>query len=78
MGEIAGLQIMTDTSAASVAYGHGVYKMGSGEGNLLFFSMGGGHLIASLETIDDGIREFKATAGDAHLGGEGFDNRLVS
>ena len=39
--------------------------------------MGGGTFDVSLLTIEDGIFEVKATAGDTHLGGEDFDNRLV-
>jgi heat shock protein 1/8 len=80
-GEIAGLQvlrIMTETSAAAFTYGHSAYKMGSGERNILIFDLGGGHLSVCLVTIDDGVLDVKAAAGDAHLGGEDFDNRLVS
>ena len=40
--------------------------------------MGGGTFDVSLLTIDGGIFEVKATAGDTHLGGEDFDNRLVN
>ncbi|OLQ05430.1 Heat shock 70 kDa protein [Symbiodinium microadriaticum] len=39
--------------------------------------MGGGTFDVSLLTIEDGIFEVKATAGDTHLGGEDFDNRVV-
>ena len=39
--------------------------------------MGGGTFDVSLLTIDDGVFEVKATAGDTHLGGEDFDNKLV-
>ena len=39
--------------------------------------MGGGTFDVSLLTLDDGIFEVKATAGDTHLGGEDFDNTLV-
>lgn len=44
---------------------------------MLIFDLGGGTFDVSLLTIDDGIFEVKATAGDTHLGGEDFDNRLV-
>ena len=40
--------------------------------------MGGGTFDVSLLAIDEGIFEVKATAGDTHLGGEDFDNRLVN
>jgi len=44
--------------------------------NVLIFDLGGTFDV-SLLTIDDGIFEVKATAGDTHLGGEDFDNRMV-
>ncbi|KAI5939191.1 Heat shock 70 kDa protein 1B [Manis javanica] len=49
-----------------------------GERNVLIFDLGGGTFDVSILTIDDGIFEVKATAGDTHLGGEDFDNRLVN
>merc|ERR1712054_247993 len=52
--------------------------MGSAERNVLIFDLGGGTFDVSLLTIEDGIFEVKATAGDTHLGGEDFDNRLVN
>ena len=42
------------------------------------FDLGGGTFDVSLLTIGGGIFEVKATAGDTHLGGEDFDNRLVN
>merc|ERR1719180_560434 len=45
--------------------------------NVLIYDMGGGTFDVSLLTIEDGIFEVKATAGDTHLGGEDFDNRVV-
>jgi L1 cell adhesion molecule like protein len=45
---------------------------------VLIFDLGGGTFDVSLLTIDDGIFEVKATAGDTHLGGEDFDNRMVN
>jgi L1 cell adhesion molecule like protein len=50
----------------------------TGERNVLIFDLGGGTFDVSLLSIDDGIFEVKATAGDTHLGGEDFDNRLVN
>ena len=47
------------------------------EKNVLIFDLGGGTFDVSLLTIEEGIFEVKATAGDTHLGGEDFDNRLV-
>jgi len=48
-----------------------------GERNVLIFDLGGGTFDVSLLTIEEGIFEVKATAGDTHLGGEDFDNRMV-
>merc|ERR1711939_827388 len=56
---------------------NGLDKKGSGERNVLIYDMGGGTFDVSLLTIEDGIFEVKATAGDTHLGGEDFDNRVV-
>lgn len=52
-------------------------KIGAGERNVLVFDLGGGTFDVSLLTIDDGVFEVRATAGDTHLGGEDFDNKLV-
>ncbi|CAE8644213.1 unnamed protein product [Polarella glacialis] len=52
-------------------------RKGTGSKNVLIFDLGGGTFDVSLLTIDDGIFEVKATAGDTHLGGEDFDNRVV-
>merc|ERR1712054_197204 len=62
--------------AGAIAYG--LDKKSSGETNVLIFDLGGGTFDVSLLTIDDGIFEVKATAGDTHLGGEDFDNRMVN
>ena len=78
-GVIAGLnvlRIINEPTAAAIAYG--LDKKGAGEQNVLIFDLGGGTFDVSLLTIEDGIFEVKATAGDTHLGGEDFDNRLVS
>ncbi|KAK9895666.1 heat shock protein 70 [Cystobasidium minutum MCA 4210] len=79
-GTIAGLQVLriiNEPTAAAIAYG--LDKKGdSGEKNVLIFDLGGGTFDVSLLTIEEGIFEVKATAGDTHLGGEDFDNRLVT
>jgi len=78
-GLIAGLnvlRIINEPTAAAIAYG--LDKKGQGERNVLIFDLGGGTFDVSLLTIEDGIFEVKATAGDTHLGGEDFDNRLVN
>ena len=52
-------------------------KGNSQESNVLIFDLGGGTFDVSILTIEDGIFEVKSTAGDTHLGGEDFDNRMV-
>merc|ERR1712213_195165 len=52
-------------------------KKGSNECNVLIFDLGGGTFDVSILTIEEGIFEVKSTAGDTHLGGEDFDNRMV-
>jgi heat shock protein 1/8 len=78
-GTIAGLdviRIINEPTAAAIAYG--LDKKEEGERNVLIFDLGGGTFDVTLLTIDGGIFEVKATAGDTHLGGEDFDNRLVN
>jgi len=78
-GLIAGLnvlRIINEPTAAAIAYG--LDKKTAGERNVLIFDLGGGTFDVSLLTIEEGIFEVKATAGDTHLGGEDFDNRLVN
>merc|ERR1711988_949390 len=68
------LRIINEPTAAAIAYG--LDKKGD-EKNVLIFDLGGGTFDVSLLTIEEGIFEVKATAGDTHLGGEDFDNRMV-
>jgi L1 cell adhesion molecule like protein len=78
-GMIAGLnvlRIINEPTAAAIAYG--LDKKGQGERNVLIFDLGGGTFDVSVLTIEDGIFEVKSTAGDTHLGGEDFDNRMVN
>lgn len=82
-GTIAGLnvsRIINEPTAAAIAYGLDRKADGqtSRERNVLIFDLGGGTFDVSLLTIEDGIFEVKATAGDTHLGGEDFDNRMVN
>lgn len=81
-GRIAGLnvlRIINEPTAAAIAYGlnkrdeHGAQE----ETNVLIFDLGGGTFDVSILSIEDGIFEVRATAGDTHLGGEDFDNRLL-
>jgi heat shock 70kDa protein 1/2/6/8 len=82
-GTIAGLnvsRIINEPTAAAIAYGLDRKAGGDTqkERNVLIFDLGGGTFDVSLLTIEDGIFEVKATAGDTHLGGEDFDNRVVT
>lgn len=70
------LRIINEPTAAAIAYG--LDKKGSKESNVLIFDLGGGTFDVSILTIEDGIFEVKSTAGDTHLGGEDFDNRMVN
>lgn len=77
-GAIAGinvLRIINEPTAAAIAYG--LDKKAKGEEYVLIFDLGGGTFDVSLLAIEDGVFEVKATAGDTHLGGEDFDNKLV-
>merc|ERR1711990_1129889 len=79
-GVISGLnvlRIINEPTAAAIAYGLDK-KKGSSEQNVLIFDLGGGTFDVSILTIEDGIFEVKSSAGDTHLGGEDFDNRLVN
>ncbi|GAB4813649.1 hypothetical protein N2152v2_000695 [Parachlorella kessleri] len=80
-GVIAGLEVMriiNEPTAAAIAYGLDKKGSSTKEQNVLIFDLGGGTFDVSLLTIEEGIFEVKATAGDTHLGGEDFDNRLVN
>ena len=77
-GTISGLnvlRIINEPTAAAIAYG--LDRLGSKSQNVLIFDCGGGTHDLSVLTIDDGVFEVLATAGDTHLGGEDFDNALV-
>ncbi|KAF8767990.1 Heat shock protein 70 B2 like protein [Argiope bruennichi] len=79
-GKIAGLnvlRIINEPTAAALAYG--LDKNLQGEKNVLIFDLGGGTFDVSILTIDEGsLFEVRSTAGDTHLGGEDFDNRMVA
>jgi len=78
-GVISGLnvlRIINEPTAAAIAYGLDK-KKGAAECNVLIFDLGGGTFDVSILTIEEGIFEVKSTAGDTHLGGEDFDNRMV-
>ncbi|KAF8637742.1 hypothetical protein AX17_002601 [Amanita inopinata Kibby_2008] len=76
-GTIAGLnvlRIINEPTAAAIAYG---LNKKQGESQIIVYDLGGGTFDVSLLSIDDGVFEVMATAGDTHLGGEDFDNRVM-
>lgn len=78
-GTIAGLnvlRIINEPTAAAIAYG--LDKKVGKERNVLIFDLGGGTFDVSILSIEEGVFEVKSTAGDTHLGGEDFDNRMVN
>lgn len=77
-GTIAGLTVLrtiNEPTAAAIAYG--LNQKTNGEKNVLVYDLGGGTFDVTLLSIEDGVFEVKATAGDTHLGGEDFDQRLM-
>lgn len=77
-GTIAGLNVLrviNEPTAAAIAYG--LDKKKDKEQNIIIFDFGGGTFDVSLLSIEDGVFEVKATAGDTHLGGEDIDNVMV-
>ncbi|GAU21225.1 hypothetical protein TSUD_11430 [Trifolium subterraneum] len=80
-GTIAGLnviRILNESTAAAMAYGLDKRSNCVGEQNIFIFDLGGGTFDVSLITIEDEVFHVKATAGNTHLGGEDFDNRMVN
>ncbi|CAL5184224.1 unnamed protein product [Lathyrus oleraceus] len=79
-GVIAGLnvmRVMNEPTAAAVAYGLDKRTDYDGERNIFVFDLGGGTFDVSLLSIKGNVFKVKATAGNTHLGGEDFDNRMV-
>lgn len=79
-GSIAGLsvkRIINEPTAAAIAYGLNKNAHERDETNILIFDLGGGTFDVSILTLEEGVFEVKATAGNTHLGGEDFDNKLV-
>ena len=68
------LRIVNEPTAAAMAYG---LDKGKGERKIVVFDLGGGTFDVSLLSIEDGVFEVLATAGDTHLGGEDFDQRVI-
>jgi len=76
-GEIAGLKvlrILNEPTAAALAYG--LDK--KAEEKILVFDLGGGTFDVSILDVGEGVFQVEATAGDSHLGGDDFDNAIVT
>ncbi|EJF59775.1 HSP70-domain-containing protein [Dichomitus squalens LYAD-421 SS1] len=77
-GTMAGLNVLrvfNETSACAIGYSVD-YRITS-ERHILIFDLGGGSLSVSLITVEEGVFWVNSHAGDAHQGGEDFDDRLV-
>jgi molecular chaperone DnaK len=75
-GQIAGLEVLriiNEPTAASLAYGLDKKKTET----ILVWDLGGGTFDVSILEVGDGVFEVKATAGDTHLGGDDYDQRVV-
>lgn len=75
-GRIAGLEVMriiNEPTASALAYG--IDK--ENDATVLVYDLGGGTFDVSILTLGDGVFEVKATAGNNHLGGDDFDNRII-
>jgi L1 cell adhesion molecule like protein len=80
-GAIAGLnviRIINEPTAAAIAYGLDKRSGCVGKRNIFVFDLGGGTFDVSILTINGDVYEVKATAGNTHLGGEDFDNRMLN
>ncbi|KAK9480144.1 heat shock protein 70 family [Lipomyces japonicus] len=77
-GTISGLEVLrivNEPTAAAIAYG---LDKKEGERQIIVYDLGGGTFDVSLLSIESGVFEVLATAGDTHLGGEDFDQRIIS
>jgi molecular chaperone DnaK len=77
-GEIAGLKverIINEPTAAALAYG---LDKKNTDSKILVFDCGGGTHDVSVLEIGDGVFEVKSTDGDTHLGGDDFDNAIIT
>ena len=81
-GTISGLNVLRiihEPTAAAIAYGVDLeLEVGAEPRNILVFDLGGGSFDVSILTLENGIFDVRAVAGDTHLGGEDFDSRMVS
>ena len=79
-GEIAGLNVLrllTEPTAAAVAYGIDTKKQKKGEEKIVVYDLGGGTFDVSVLRLDGGIFEVLSTSGDTHLGGQDFVEKMV-
>lgn len=77
-GEIAGLKverIINEPTAAALAYG---LDKGTGDKKIAVYDLGGGTFDISILELGDGVFEVLSTNGDTHLGGDDFDNVIIS
>ena len=78
-GKIAGLEVLRIINEpTAAALGYGVDKVKDKSKRIAVYDLGGGTFDVSVLEMDDGVFEVKATNGDTHLGGEDFDNRIIS
>jgi molecular chaperone DnaK (HSP70) len=70
--------VINEPTAAALAYGMGVGAGNDKEVSILVFDLGGGTFDVSVLVLDEGVFEVKAVAGDTHLGGEDFDQRVMN
>ena len=68
------MRVVNEPTAAALAYG---LDKGDAEKNIIVYDLGGGTFDVSLLSVEEGVFEVRATAGDTHLGGEDFDQRVM-
>ena len=77
-GKIAGLEvkrIINEPTAASLAYGLDKKEQ---DQTIIVYDLGGGTFDVSVLDLGDGVFEVKSSAGDTHLGGDDFDQRIIN
>lgn len=71
------IRVLNEPTAAALAYGLDQRYPADHEAKIIVYDLGGGTFDVSLLSIEDQVFEVLATAGDTHLGGEDFDNRVI-
>ncbi|MAK53749.1 MAG: molecular chaperone DnaK [Actinomycetota bacterium] len=77
-GKVAGLEVLriiNEPTAAALAYG---LEKGDDDQTILVFDLGGGTFDVSVLEIGDGVFEVKSTSGDTSLGGDDWDERVIT